>query len=420
MLREWSRRYRENGESGQSAIMMVLSLLVVFIVFALTFDAGVWFFDHREAQNQSEAAVLAGIQHMPVAIGDAAGEAQVTAAVDQWLDRNRSSSLERSCLQFEDRNEDGYNDTLRVCVRRQSPGFFSKLSGVDFTRVSAAATARVGAVDYTNVMPWAVIAPDPTCTEEAGRNCLYDAKGDGDYTDPGDCDAPFTVCPFGLTADRLYSFKAGQGGNTGIIQVCGGGANDYRDCLSGASSSGFYEIGDTVAVDTQPGQIANATNNGLQDRSPAGAWELPAAAVCDVDAYPYGPDTESPGYDPAGKAAAVVKFDEPETNVQCAYRLVPIVITTPLPQGSSDVQVLGFATFGVANWYRATGAGNTYAGTSSQACQDVGTGQLAANLYDCGTVWGHLFTGTTPPDALLQRIGDSNNPFAPLLIALVE
>ena len=37
-----------------------------------------------------------------------------------------------------------------------------------------------------------------------------------------------------------------------------------------------------------------------------------------------------------------------------------------------------------------------------------------------GVVWGYLFTGVTPPDALLNQIGNSNNPFAPNLVALVD
>ena len=39
--------HREQG--GQTAIAFVLTLLFVFVLFALAFDAGVWFFDHRTA-----------------------------------------------------------------------------------------------------------------------------------------------------------------------------------------------------------------------------------------------------------------------------------------------------------------------------------------------------------------------------------
>ena len=42
-------------EGGQMAFMMG---------FALALDAGVWYFDHRTAQNQADAAVLAvGLSH---------------------------------------------------------------------------------------------------------------------------------------------------------------------------------------------------------------------------------------------------------------------------------------------------------------------------------------------------------------------
>ena len=52
-------------ESGAMAFLMLLTMPVIFIFFALALDAGVWYFDHRIAQNQADAAALAAVQHLP-------------------------------------------------------------------------------------------------------------------------------------------------------------------------------------------------------------------------------------------------------------------------------------------------------------------------------------------------------------------
>ena len=48
-------------EDGQIAVVMVMVLPVVFLFFALALDAGLWFFDHRLAQNQADSAALAAV-----------------------------------------------------------------------------------------------------------------------------------------------------------------------------------------------------------------------------------------------------------------------------------------------------------------------------------------------------------------------
>jgi len=416
-------RLLHEREEGQSAFLVILSLLVVVALFALSLDAGVWYFDHREAQNEAEAAALAAVLELPSADTQAAID-----AADEYLVKNgASATTQSSCplsgtgsgIEFADLTGDGEMDSVTVCIRRSSAVIFSAMSGVTGVRVSASATARIGAVNHSNIMPWAVVAPDPTCTEDANRNCLYDAKGDGDYTDPGDCNDVWTKCPFGVTEDRLFAFKQGTGGNTGILRVCGPGADDYRECLSGENSSGIYEEGDDIVTDLQGGTIANATDVGLQNRAPGEAWDLPTGAQCDVQATPLGNDTQSPGYDPDGKDLAYQKFVSPAPIPECAWRLVPVPIIDYLPpNGGGTVTLLGFAVFGVAKW-NSTASQDRYIGNGTQACFE-GPNNPNPSYFRCGIVWGYIFSGVMPPDALLSQIGNSNNPFAPLLIALVD
>ncbi|MBM3925825.1 MAG: hypothetical protein FJ320_07545, partial [SAR202 cluster bacterium] len=141
------------GERGQMAIAILLAIPLVFMFFALALDAGMWFFDHRRAQNQADAAALAAVQELPYASTAVARD----AALD-WLEKN-GAARESVCdsdnssddwtffdggVAFQNRGGGtGYFDTVRVCVRRDSLILFSALSGVAGIKVSAAGAAGI-------------------------------------------------------------------------------------------------------------------------------------------------------------------------------------------------------------------------------------------------------------------------------------
>lgn len=394
------------------AFMMVLTLLLVTMFFAVAFDAGLWFFDHRTAQNQAEAASLAAVQHLPATDTTAA-----TAAANEWLTKNGSGPGDLSCLVYSDRNGDGSIETVQACVGRGSPGIFSALSGVSVVHISASATATTGPASIANVVPWAVIPPDPDCSE--GEICSYDEDGDGDYTDPGDCLADFDVCPWGLNPDNLYSFKTGGGGNTGIIDACGNGADEYRECIEGENVSGFFESGEEVVVGLQGGNLGINTANALGN-PPDGryAYESPTW-YCDAASTP----ENLSGYDPDGLQSITGPGGPLTVNPdECGFRvvLVPILYSLPPQGGGSDaLTVLGVAKFYIASWNRVDN--KDAHGTATEACSRSVDDDDGAN-FACGMVWGYLITDEDilAPGFLLDQIGDTANPFAPLLIALVE
>ena len=128
-------------EDGQMAFLLVLVLPVVFLFFALPLDAGIWYLDHRLAQNQVDAAALAAVIALP---------ANPNATVDTWLTKN-GAVAEDLCdpdvngpfPQYSHTvvTSDTSFDTVRVCVRRQSPAFFAQLVGIPYVYVSAVSTA---------------------------------------------------------------------------------------------------------------------------------------------------------------------------------------------------------------------------------------------------------------------------------------
>ncbi len=400
-------------ERGQVAILMVLVLPVIFMFFALALDAGVWFLDHRIAQNQVDASVLASVNHLPATDVTLANIAALT-----WLEKNGSEEADLceadengpypQFLDLRPSVPDGAYDTVRVCVRRPSPAIFAKLAGLDFIYISAVAGATVGPVGMANVLPWGIVPPDPYCG--SGMMCQ------NDYAEPGvmaNC-GMFTDCPWGLDLDKLYTFKVGAGGqptpgNFGAIAACGGGVFNYRDCIEGEASSGFFEAGEDVNVGAQTGSGGGNTATALDNRYDTELIVGPNQLECDIASTP-----DLSGIDADGKDLAEARFiDDPV----CSYRFVALPLLRSFPSGgaSESIHVLGIATFGIANWDRGAPYGDPL-GASAAACGDpsLETG------FPCGMVWGYLFQDVRPPQFLLQRIVDTDNPLAPTLSALVE
>lgn len=411
-------RKLQQREHGQMAFLMILTLLVVFMFFAVAFDAGLWYFDHRTAQNQAESAVLAGVHELPqanssLAAGDTDG---ATSAANTWLTRNNATACGPGCITYSDISGDGRVDTIRVAVERDSDGIFSALSGIDFVTISGAATARVGRASIANVMPWAVVPPDPDC-DFGASSCDGDIDGDGVIGD-GECNGSFDECPWGLNIERLIAFKVGGGGNTGIIDACGGGANGYTDCIEGEIVSGFFAEGETVLIGLQGGNLGGNTDSALIDRF---SETNPNWQDCDIEATP---DFDDFGYDPDGKAAGFDAWINPATAIPgCDQRLVVIPILASMPPqggGSASLEVLGVATFGIAKWQREAPLSASAWGVENDACRSHGGGQPPADHFECGMVWGYLYRDVIPPGFLIEQISETENPLAPLLIALIE
>ena len=252
------------------AILMVLVLPAIFLFFALAMDAGLWYLDHRLAQNQADAAVLAAVQHLPDA-----DPGPATDAVYLWLEKNGSNSEElkgcpesihdpdlvyvpRPGLEYYDLHpasmKDGQYDAVRVCVRRESPGVFVKLANLDSIFVSAGATARVGPAGMASVLPWGIVPPDPDC-DGWGQVCHNDLGVECGYYTPGPGQ---DLCPWGLDTNKLYAFKISDPGtytpgNFGALASCGVGLSQYKKCIEGETNSGFYAEGLTVNVGAQTG-----------------------------------------------------------------------------------------------------------------------------------------------------------------------
>jgi Putative Flp pilus-assembly TadE/G-like len=199
-------------ERGQSAFFVVLMLLVVFAFFAFALDAGLWYADHRKAQNQAEAAAHAGALELP-------NTAAAATAVDQWLVKNGSSVAQKCGMQVT-------ASFVRVCVRRHSSPVFSALAGVDTVWVSAAARADRVAVK----VPYSLMAMNQTLcgTFSVQGSVLVNITGVGETA------GTYTRSSCSTTGNNAGSLQS-----TGSARLVASGLNDIvgtasTRCVSGA------------------------------------------------------------------------------------------------------------------------------------------------------------------------------------------
>ncbi|MDQ3066644.1 MAG: hypothetical protein M3R12_05755 [Actinomycetota bacterium] len=114
-------------------------------------DVGSWFREQRDTQSAADASALAAAQALP----DSPGQADVLAA--QYLAKNGGGT---AVVEFS--SGPVANDTVKVDVKREAPGMFAKLFGIDSVTVGAKASARAGGLDAARwVAPIAVNLKHP-------------------------------------------------------------------------------------------------------------------------------------------------------------------------------------------------------------------------------------------------------------------
>ena len=120
-----------NSERGQVLVLTTMFLVCLLGITALVIDVGSWFREQRDTQQVADAAALAGAQALPFDLAKARADANAYTA------KNGGSAAN---ISFRG------TDTIQVEIRRDAPGFFAKLFGIDSVNVGAKAAARATAV----------------------------------------------------------------------------------------------------------------------------------------------------------------------------------------------------------------------------------------------------------------------------------
>lgn len=121
------------SETGQTAVISIVFLTVLLGMAAVTLDFGSWYRADRAAQSAADAAALAGAQALPE---DTALARSLALA---YAEENEVT-LDPAAVSFD--TELMENDTITVELDQETPGFFSKLFGVETVKVAARAAAR--------------------------------------------------------------------------------------------------------------------------------------------------------------------------------------------------------------------------------------------------------------------------------------
>jgi len=383
------------GQRGQVLVMGVGVLIMSLGVIMISVDVAWWLRDKRDAQNDVDAIALAAVQE----IGDPLDRDLAVAAGLDWADQNGvegSLVVDPDCADgvlyqhfcFIDRPpSDGLDDMVRAKVSRPSNSFIAAAVGVDSPTLNpSAAAAKIRAFGAC-IMPWAIDAhPDFEDPEAYGD--VWGVLGD-----PPDAQQLFV---FQLSPGSGFAGDDSASGNFGALGVYGANDAAYTDTIinecgshgqSACESDSQVVIpGETLDCDIQTGNLGKTTEKALRNRADR-FGEVPQYTDCDAISY----------------SDAVIKANS------CQGRLVVLAIIKDFPaQGSDVIDIYGITNFYIAGWDR---------------CAPFNNGNCDSSLPpDDGLVWGYL---------LLEELGGtpawkfdfsqtSNNPFAPVIVALVE
>lgn len=224
MKRLWLRC----NESGQTAVLVAVSMIAVLAMSALVMDGGFVLVHRRRVQNAADAAAMAGARELALGSDDAT----ILSRIQEYaITRNGADSVEAWYAPGGEEVGEGSvpNDAVGVLVQPQIQysTFFAGIIGQSTLTTSASAEARRGALQSTgNLLPMATHC-DP---EEIG----------------GGTDCPENAFLF----DKVYQLwgrKTGPGG-FGWLDWDGPpvGTPELADNIRHPENSGIWEIGDFV------------------------------------------------------------------------------------------------------------------------------------------------------------------------------
>ena len=241
---------------------------------------------------------VAGASQLPVG-----WSAAQTAANHEYLLNGKSSDT----VTTNQTTDLASGDSVTVTATRAAPTYFLRVLG--FNSVNVTATANATVESYTsyastgNVMPFGVMKNSYVLGQS------YTIYGDGSSSNSG-----------------ALSLDISSGGSCNAAN----GANDFRSTINGSDIACPVSVGEDV--DTKPGSNTGPSAQGLNTRITT--WE-PFNQIVQA-----GTNGQYTLLDPASPQLV----------------LIPVVLntngSTTWPNGSSQVQVVGFA------WFVITGCGN--------------------------------------------------------------
>jgi hypothetical protein len=387
-------------ERGQVIVLAGFSAVMVIGFTALVTDVGIYMRDLRDAQNDADAAALAGARALMLTPPEADTAIQLA---EEWATNNGAGGQvvwtgDGHCGTTPDGDpipwgvsaSNGGADPDTICLRieRSTPSVFARVLGIDSFPAKRAAAARAVHANLGAVCPWAL-------------------KGDPDDTDHTD------GTYMGVEMGKIYAVKVGAGsggmGNFGILRLyaegCSGGTACYKAVIESACAANGYNVvshGEVIETSTEPGNVGNPTIDALNTLF---GYELEGGgefASCDVT-MTWDEETEMgvpTGHDPRLAGAQTGCGMDAGGAGNGRYMLIPIVDGFP-PSGTGPVQILAIANVYVTGW-----------------------GQWDPDAYDRhgppGQAKVYIEFVEKAPYKPKDLIGVSDDPLAPLRIILIR
>jgi hypothetical protein len=187
---------RHENQRGQAMVFTLVFMIVLLGMAAAVLDVGAWYRAHRQTQATADASALAGAQELPDSTAAAS-----SSALD-YAGRN-GGGVASGDIEFSS-SLSGV-DTIKVTARKQSPGVFTKLFGIDSVTARASAKARVGAMGSAK---WA--APIGVDYRHDYLRCTPALDCDPRFNEPTEIDFE----KIGPGAFRLINIDSSRGGTS--------------------------------------------------------------------------------------------------------------------------------------------------------------------------------------------------------------
>lgn len=147
-VEEQPARSRVRGESGQSLVIVVLSMFVVIAIAAAAIDIATWYQKHHQAQVSADAAALAAANclsresSMNTSTNTCTAPTDTSSASGVATTMAQMNSIPAQSVSF-GKNSTGTVTSVTVTTATQAPPLFARLAGITSANIAARAVAAV-------------------------------------------------------------------------------------------------------------------------------------------------------------------------------------------------------------------------------------------------------------------------------------
>ncbi|MDO8433444.1 MAG: pilus assembly protein TadG-related protein [Candidatus Binatus sp.] len=293
---------------GQIFVLYAVAMTALLGAIALSTDVGVMYYNWASMQRAVDAAALAGANYLPEDTSNATAQATNYSTINGLAPAEIATSFNSPT-----------NDTITVTASRTVPYYLGKVVGLTDQVVQVSASAQIsGGISCLNCVSLGPTSQPPLGSGTVITPCVtcgWDSTGSAPASAPSSPTEHCQLIPIGLDKSVLYqgrgtSVVLQQGrispGNWDFLELGGPGGNVLRNNIAsgyqGPIAAGQY-------IWTKTGQNVGPANQGFDDRIGAtsgGTWQ---------------------------------SHDESDPRVI----VMPVVDWTTVGNGSSTVEVLGFA-----------------------------------------------------------------------------